>query len=129
MSFLRRSLYVTIELIEASRVVRFIRSAAPFGDARSAQAELDTWLPALAGITPRELGVLLDFRLTPMTSDPDILRAVVAQVDAVGFRFPRRAILLARQLHGPQSERVTRAGASLVPFFDEPGAWKHVARE
>jgi hypothetical protein len=127
MSPLRRSPYVIIEYLEELRVVRFERSALPFGDLRATHGELRCWLPALDGIDTTQFGVLLDFRHTPMTSDPDILSAVVSEVDRIALLFPRRAILLSTALLGPQSERVTRAGAKITPFVDEAEAWSHVS--
>jgi hypothetical protein len=126
MSPLRRSPYVTIEYLEEFRVVRFQRSALPFGDVGMAREELGHWLPALDGIDTTQFGALLDFRLTPMTSDPDILNVVVTEVDRIALLFPRRAVLLTSALLGPQSERVTRAGAKIQPFIDEDEAWSHV---
>lgn len=126
MSLLRSSPYVTIEYLEELRVVRFERTALPFGDARGAREELGHWLVALDGIDTTQFGVLLDFRRTPMTSDPDILSAVVSEVDRIALLFARRAILLTAALLGPQSDRVTRAGAKIEPFVDEQAAWSHV---
>ncbi|MET0284872.1 MAG: hypothetical protein ABW352_10390 [Polyangiales bacterium] len=126
MSPLRSSPYVTIEYLEELRVVRLERSALSFGDARSAREELGRWLPALDGIDTTQFGVLLDFRRTPMTSDPDILAAVVSEVERIAKLFPRRAILLTAALLGPQAERAERAGATIAPFLDEDEAWSHV---
>ncbi|HEX5661491.1 MAG TPA: hypothetical protein VFX59_30085 [Polyangiales bacterium] len=126
MSPLRSSPYVTIEYLEELRVVRFERTALPFGDVHATRAELGRWLSALDGIDTTRFGVLLDFRRTPMTSDPDILTAVVTEVDRIALLFPRRAILLTAALLGPQSDRVTRAGAKITPFIAEAEAWSHV---
>jgi hypothetical protein len=126
MSPLRSSPYVTIQYLEELRVVRFQRSALPFGDVAGAREELSHWLPALDGIDTTQFGALLDFRLTPMTSDPDILRVVVTEVDRIALLFPRRALLLTAALLGPQLDRVTRAGAKLTPFFDEAEALSHL---
>ncbi len=126
MSPLRSSPYVTIEYLEELRVVRFERTLLSFGDLRAAREELKHWLPALDGIDTTQFGVLLDFRRTPMTSDPDILAIMVTEVDRIALLFPRRAILLAAALMGPQSERVARAGAKIAPFIDEDEAWAHV---
>ncbi|HEY6880312.1 MAG TPA: hypothetical protein VI299_19950 [Polyangiales bacterium] len=126
MSLLRSSPYVVIEALPELAVIHVVRSGLPFGDAHTAQQELVQWLPALDGIDTARFGVLLDFRATPMTSDPDILRTVVTEVDRLALLFSRRALLITAALMGPQSERVTRAGAKLEPFCEEAAAWAHL---
>lgn len=126
MSLLRTSPYARIELIEEADVVLVSRSELPFGDVPTTRREITAWVDALAGLALDELGLLFDWRYTPMTSDPEILREVVARGDALALRFARHALLLTSSLSAPQAERVARAGSSVAVYTDAQAAWLHV---
>lgn len=128
MPVLRTSPFTTLELLDMEGVVKISRSSAPFGDAPTARREVASWTLAIASLDTSQLGLLLDWRLTPMTSDPEILRAIVSGGDALARSFARHALLLASSLSAPQAERVSRAGSTIDLFTDEAGAWAHVTR-
>jgi hypothetical protein len=117
-----------VELLEGAGIVKISRTAAPFGDARAARHETTAWVGTVATLDTSRLGLLLDWRLTPMTSDPDILREVVSRGDALALTFARHALLLAGSLSPPQAERISRAGSTIEVFTDEATAWAHLAR-
>lgn len=128
MSVLGTSPFATVELLDTAHIVKISRTSTPFGDAASARHEVAAWSFAIVSLDTSRLGLLLDWRLTPMTSDPEILRAVVSGGDALARRFARHALLLASSLSAPQAERVARAGSRIDLFTDEPAAWAHVAK-
>lgn len=128
MSVLRTSPFASVELLDKVGVVKVSRTSTPFGDAAAARHEVSAWTLAIAPLDTRALGLLLDWRLTPMTSDPDVLRAIVEGGDALARTFAKHALLFAASLSAPQAERVVRAGSTIDMFTDEAVAWQHVTR-
>jgi hypothetical protein len=126
MPFLRKSGYVTLEHRVASRLVCFVRSQRPFGDVGTAAGEIGEWTHCLEGLDLAQLGVLLDWRLAPLETDPAVLREVVSRTDAVARRFARQALLMGSTLGMLQASRLSRAHESVpVVFTNEAEAYEY----
>lgn len=85
---------------------------------------------ALSDIDVSRLGLLLDWRLAPLTTDPVMLKHVVQQNDVFAKDFARRALLMATPVGLMQSERIARTidHAKPVLFNDEATAIAYVTR-
>jgi hypothetical protein len=78
----------------------------------------------LGGIDVTRLGILMDWRLAPLSTDPVLLKHVVQQIDLFAASFARRALLLATAVGVMQSKRLARTinHANPVLFDDEAEA-------
>ena len=127
MPTLFKSDYATLEHAMASRLVRVIRSNKQFEDAVAAKNEVARWNTVLGRLEVSELGLLLDWRLVPLTTDPDVLREVVAGTDSIGCRFARHAVLMTTPLGALQAQRLQRVHESHPEIFtDEQQAYGYV---
>lgn len=127
MPTLFKSDYATLEHAMASRLVRVIRSARQFEDAVTAKAEVSRWTTNLDRLEVSELGLLLDWRLVPLTTDPDVLREVVSGTDAIGRRFARHAVVIVTPLGALQAKRLQRVHDSHPEIFtDEALAYAYL---
>jgi hypothetical protein len=127
MPTLFKSDYATLEHAMASRLVRVVRSNKQFEDAVTAKAEVARWSSVLDRVDLSELGLLLDWRQVPLSTDPDVLREVVAGTDAIGLRFVRHAVLMTTPLGALQAQRLQRVHASHPEIFtDEEQAYGYV---
>ena len=79
---------------------------------------------ALRDIDVSQLGLLLDWRQAPLTTDPVLLKHVVQQTDTFAAAFARRALLVATPIGVIQSERLGRTihQARSIVFTDEAEA-------
>lgn len=127
MPTLFKSDYAMVEHAVASRLVRIVRSGKQFDSAVVAKFEVAKWTACLDRLEPSELGFLLDWRLAPLATDPDVLREVVSGTNAVGIRFARHALLMASPLGTLQAKRLQRIHESEPELFtDEAQAYSYV---
>lgn len=127
MPILFRSAYATVEHRIASRMVRLARSADPFPDAGSARREVARWATCIEPLDVAALGLLLDWRLAPLTIDPELLGAVVSGTNVIGLRFARHAVLMVSPLGALQAKRLQNVHESEpVIFTDEHDAFGYV---
>jgi hypothetical protein len=125
---LHRSAYFTLEYWQASRYVRLVRSAVPFDSPEEAGDALRECEVAIRVIDPSNLGILLDWRLGPLSTDPRLHQFVIENTDAFASRFPRRAVLVVTPVGKLQLDRVVRSLSSTKPliFNDEAAAVEYV---
>jgi hypothetical protein len=108
--------------------VRVVRSEAPFESVTEVSAALEACQAALAGVDVAHHGILFDWRKSPISTDPNIHKALAEHMDALGERFARRAILLATSVGTMQAARVGRAmgNQKMLVFNDEGAAVEYV---
>jgi len=125
---LHRSKHFTIEYWQASRYVRLVRSAVPFKSPEEAGDALKECDVAIRDIDPSNLGILMDWRLGPFSTDPRLHQFVVENADAFASRFVRRAVLVVTPVGKLQLDRVLRNMSSTNPiiFNDETAALEYV---
>ena len=125
---LHRSTHFTIEYWQASRYVRLVRSSVPFSSPDEAAEALQECELAIRDIDRANLGILLDWRLGPLSSDPKLHQFVIEHTDAFASRFVRRAVLVVTPVGMLQLDRVIRNLSSSKPilFNDESAAVDYV---
>lgn len=125
---LHRSTHFTIEYWQASRYIRLVRSAVPFSSPDEAGEALRECEVAIRDIDPTNLGILLDWRLGPFSTDPRLHQFVIENTDAFAERFARRAVLVVSPVGKLQLDRVVRKLSTTNPiiFNDESAALEYV---
>ena len=125
---LHRSPHFTIEYRQASRYIRLVRSAVPFKSPDDAGEALKECEVAIRDLDPSSLGILLDWRLGPLSTDPRLHQFVIENTDAFAARFRRRAVLVVTPVGQLQLDRVIRTLSSTKPllFNDEDAAVDYV---
>ena len=131
MSTLHRGCHFVVQLFRASRYVRLIRTHTPFESVAQAVQALRECDKALASLQLEELGILLDWRDAPMSTDSALHQSVVRHTDAFATRFRCKAILVLTPVGKMQVQRVVRTHSEAVPvlFHDEAAAIAHVTRQ
>jgi hypothetical protein len=111
--------------------VRLVRSAAPFASVAAAKAEMEACDQALAKSGPTaELGILLDWRLPPLSRDAELIAVLVQGTDRICSRFTRSAMLVSTQVGKMQSIRLNRMQSTPpTPFDDEAKALMYVTHD
>jgi hypothetical protein len=119
-----RNAHLTVENHVALGYIRVARSSAPFTHIEQATAELHACERSLSLLDVSKLGLLLDWRLAPLSTDARLHQAMVTASDAFARRFARRALLIDTPLGKLQSGRVNRTLSSVNPeiFNDEAAA-------
>ena len=74
--------------------VRLVRSELQYGSVSRVASSMRDCAKTLAGIDASRLGILLDWRVAPLSTDPVLLKHVVQQIDRFAATFARRALLL-----------------------------------
>jgi hypothetical protein len=127
MPTLFKSEFATLEHGVASRIVRVVRSNKQFDSAAFARAEVARWSACLESLDFSELGLLLDWRLVPLATDPDVLKEVVSGTTKFGRRFAKHAVLFVSPLGEMQARRLQRMHESDPEIFtDESKAYAYV---
>jgi len=128
MPTLHRSNHLLVQHHYASGYVRVVRSEAPFESVADVIAALDACRAALVGIDFAHHGILFDWRKSPISTDPNLHRALAEHMDALGEPFVRRAILLATPVGTMQAARVgrTMGNQKMSVFNDEDPAVAYV---
>lgn len=99
----------------ASRYVELARTATPFDSRDDARRSLEQCGAALAAIDVAELGILLDWRLAPLSTDPELHKIIVDTTDLFARRFRRRALLVQTPVGTMQGERIVRVESGTNP--------------
>jgi hypothetical protein len=120
--------YLSLQHHPEAAHVRLVRSDEHFGSVSRVSVSMRACAKALEKVEVSELGILLDWRLSPLTTDPVLLKHVVHQSDLFAAAFPRRALLLATPVGLMQSQRIGRTinHAKPVLFSDESEALAYV---
>ncbi|MET0594899.1 MAG: hypothetical protein ABW133_19525 [Polyangiaceae bacterium] len=116
--------YISLHHYPQQTHVRLVRSEKQFESVSRVASSLRDGSKKLEGIDVARLGLLMDWRLAPLSTDPVMLKHVVQHIDRFAARFARRALLLATQVGVMQSERIARTinHAKPVLFDDEAEA-------
>jgi hypothetical protein len=122
--------YLSLRRHTDLKYVLLVRSDRQFGSVHRVATSLRECAKALGDIKVARLGLLLDWRLAPLTTDPVLLKHVVQQTDVFAKGFARRALLIATPVGVMQSERVARTidHAKPVLFTDEAAAIAYVTK-
>jgi hypothetical protein len=126
-----RGTHLSVQHFRASAYLRVIRSEAPFKSVVEVGAAIGACRPALKGVAGAHYGILFDWRLGPISTDPNLLKALAEQIDALAEPFARKAILLSTPVGAMQASRVGRTlgNKEMAVFFDdEVAAVDHVTR-
>lgn len=117
-------LYLSLHHLPQQRHVRLVRTAKQFSSVSRVANSLRDAAKTLAGIDVARLGLLMDWRLAPLSTDPVLLKHVVQHIDQFAANFARRALLLSTPVGIMQSERIARTihHATPVLFDDEAEA-------
>lgn len=128
MPTLHRGSHLVVQHHAASGYVLVARSDAAFEFIADVAAALDACQAALAGVDAAHHGILFDWRKSPISTDPNLHKALAARMDALGERFARRAILLATSVGTMQAARVgrTMGNRKMEVFDDEAAAIEYV---
>jgi hypothetical protein len=128
MPTLHRGTHLVIQHQHASGYVRVVRTETPFESITEVVAALDACGAALADVDVAHQGILFDWRRSPISTDPNLHKALAARMDALAETFDRRAILLATPVGAMQASRVGRVmgNQKMLVFNDEEAAVKYV---
>jgi hypothetical protein len=123
-----RNAYYALEHYVASGYVCLVRSNRPFTHSEQAAASLAACDKALATLDVAKLGLLLDVRLAPLSTDARLHQLLVENTNTFARRFVRIAVLLNTQVGKLQTARVMRTHSSVYSeiFTDERAAVDYV---
>jgi hypothetical protein len=121
---IHRSEHFSIQHYQASGYVRLVRSAVAFPSLEDAVHALMACGEALRELDASQLGLLLDWRLGPFSTDARLHQLVIETTDEFAVRFVRRAVLVVSPVGKLQLDRVARRHSSVAPviFNDEAAA-------
>ena len=123
MPLLYESKYARLELDEARRVVRYVRTAEPFASVEDATRMFHDIVAGTARLDRRNLTLLSDVRLAPGRNDEAFESAVSAFRQELFGGFRKRAVLVRTMAGKLQVRRLNgTADTSLNVFDDEPSA-------
>jgi hypothetical protein len=118
-----RGVHLSVQHHSASAYMRVVRSEVAIDSVADAIKGFDACQAALASVAVRESGILFDWRRSPMSTDPNLHKLLVARIDDLAKPFARRAILLATTVGTMQASRVGRAlGNQVLTVFDDETA-------
>jgi len=122
-TLLRDSRFV-LEHYVGPAFIRLARTAEPLSSHREALRSLQACRAALGSLNPADLGILLDWRLSPPLSDAQH-DELIGAADEFAAQFARKAVLLLTpHENGAVGALWTARGAVL--FHDEEAALAHV---
>lgn len=111
--------HFVVQHFRASVHVRVIRSDAPFESISDAITGLDECELSLAAIDSKRYGILFDWRSAPLSTDPDLHKALAERVNGLAMRFLRRAFLVRAGVGAMQVNRIGRTlGSAAMTIFD-----------
>jgi hypothetical protein len=109
-----------VQYHHASGYVVVVRSEAPFESVTEVISALAGCRTALASVDAAHHGILFDWRKSPISTDPNLHKALAEHMDALAERFDRKAILLATRVGTMQASRVGRTmGNKQMQVFDD----------
>ena len=119
MATLYESKFARLEIDEARRVVRYVRSAEAFANIDDANQMFREIIAASARINRRDLALLSDVRLAPGRND-DAFESAVASFRSDLFRGFRKRAALVRTMAGMlQVRRLNGTSETSVDVFDD----------
>jgi hypothetical protein len=129
MTTLLRSAHFVVQHHLAACYVHVMRTAEPFLRHDVAARALGACEVALKGVDRTTTGILLDYRRAPMSTDPELDKALAVRGDALIIPFARSAILVATHVGVLQADRISRtySQSGTRTFHDESAALRHVA--
>ncbi|HET8939873.1 MAG TPA: hypothetical protein VFN67_40815 [Polyangiales bacterium] len=117
---LLRDTYFVLELYHAPAFIRLARTAEPVRTHDEVVSSLQACRAALQTTDPSELGILIDWRLSPAIHNGESLQqAIHAELEAFAAPFARSAVLLLAAAPAWSSSK-------LQVFYDEDAAIAHV---
>lgn len=114
--------HLVVEHHSARRFVRVSRTEQPFANVAEIKSSFDRCVEVLAPLAPGALGLLYDTRMSPMSTDPELLRALVDISEAVFATFPRVAIVTRTPLGNLQVNRLRKTGTVRPEVFGDEEA-------
>jgi hypothetical protein len=122
--------HFVVQHFRASGYVRVIRNTTPFESIEAATSGLDACHSALASVDCKQHGILFDWRNAPLSTAPDLHKALVARIDEIALIFPRRVFLVRTEVGKMQVNRIgrTMSGGVLEIFQDEAQALEFLGR-
>ena len=112
--------YFTIQYFRASAYVRVIRSDTPFESISDAIKGLSVCRLALANVDAEQHGILFDWRSAPLSTDPNLHKALVEHIDGLAMPYARRAFLVCAGVGMMQVNRVSRTlSSNVLNIFDD----------
>jgi hypothetical protein len=130
MFVLHQDPYLSLRHHPQLKYVLLVRSDLQFKSVHRVASSLRECAKVLGDMEVSQMGLLLDWRLAPLTTDPVLLKHVVQHTDAFARDFARRALLIATPVGLMQSKRIARAIDHAKPtlFSDEADAIAYVSR-
>jgi hypothetical protein len=122
MAVLYESKYARLEVDEARRIVRYVRSAEPFESIDDATRMFDDLVLANDRVARRDLGLLSDVRLAPGRNDEAFEGVVAARRNELFGGFRKRAVLVRTMVGKLQVQRLNRASVTAADVFDDEAA-------
>lgn len=122
MRVLYESKYARLEVDAAKRLVRYTRSAEPFGSLDDAQAMFRALATAHVGVPRAELALLSDIRLAPGRNDEAFEGAVAEHRRELFGGFRRRATLVKTMAGKLQVKRLSGTSILATEVFDDEEA-------
>lgn len=116
---LYESKYARLEVDEARRIVRYVRSAEPFESIDDATRMFDDLVLANDRVARRDLGLLSDVRLAPGRNDEAFEGVVAARRNELFGGFRKRAVLVRTMVGKLQVQRLNRASVTAADVFDD----------
>jgi hypothetical protein len=124
MPTLHRNAHFTVIHHVASSYVALVRTALVFGAHEEVVRSLDQCERALRPLNAQANGILLDWRLGPLSTDPRLHELLVQGTDLFIQRFARKALLVMTPVGAMQGGRIVRVQSTTNPviFNDEAQA-------
>lgn len=123
MATLYQNVHFVVQHHRASEFIQVIRTEAPFTSIQEAVSALTACRMALTGLDASRYGILLDWRRGPMSTDPNMHKALVGHTDALAKPFARRAVLVRTVVGAMQANRVGRnLSDDAANVFSDPEA-------
>lgn len=128
MPTLHRNAHFAVVHHVASGYVALVRTAAAFDDHEAVVRSLQECERALRPVRAEENGILLDWRLGPLSTDPRLHELLVRGTDVFIQRFARKALLVLTPIGAMQGGRIVRVQSSTNPviFNDETKAMEYL---
>ena len=124
MPTLHRNPHFTLIHHVASDYVALVRTAAAFDTHEDVVRSLEQCARALRPVHAKTSGILLDWRLGPLSTDPRVHELLVQGSDPFINRFARKALLVLTPVGAMQGARIVRVQSTTNPviFNDEAQA-------
>lgn len=129
MSIIYKSTRLMVQHYLASRYLRVVRNEVPFDTIAEVKAVFRACSNAFDDIDKSQYGILLDWRCSPISTDPAMHKALVEHADLLVMPFARKAVLFSTPVGTMQGGRLKRNVGNpngVVIFGDEAAALEFV---